>query len=116
MKFQLRGFSLVEILIAIIILSIAVIALYTQLISVQSNQHKVLLLSYGREIALNLLLETKIQDVPYGSASEIKEFGGIDFQTYREVTIIDEFYESVEIRILTAANELVYTMKMVQLR
>lgn len=116
MIFQHRGFSLVEMLIAIVILSIAVIALYTQLFSVQSNQHKVLLLSYGREIALNLLLETKIQEVPYGSVSDVKEFGGVDFQTYREVTIIDEFYESVEITILTGANELVYTMRMVQLR
>ena len=111
-NFQLnkeKGFSLVEVLVSLVIISTVAISLFVELSKSESVHRELLHKSFARELAINLFNElTILKSYREPNASFKKEFGGIPFTLSSEYQVLDEQYELLVIKVYKQEKTPIY--------
>ena len=109
---NLRGFTLIEVMVSLFILSVVGISIFVQTTRAEVSHRELLYTAYAREVAMNYVIELSLSNGSAFSSRQLnKNFGGISFLVNSTLEPYNDKLDLLILNISTADQENIYTLQ-----
>jgi prepilin-type N-terminal cleavage/methylation domain-containing protein len=107
-----RGFTLIEVMVSLFILSVVGISIFVQTTRTEVSHRELLYTAYAREVAMNYVNELSLSNGSAFSSRQLnKNFGGISFLVNSTLEPYNDKLDLLILNISTADRENIYTLQ-----
>ena len=109
---NLRGFTLIEVMVSLFILSVVGISIFVQTTRAEVSHRELLYTAYAREVAMNYVNELSLSNGSAFSSRQLnKNFGGLSFLVNSTLEPYNDKLDLLILNISTADQENIYTLQ-----